>query len=180
MFFFINFQVPISSSSTNKQRLSTTTATTTNNTDNNTNEIIKRRSESLPPPLARPIQPDLSLLATQTPEPSRTYSPELSVLKNDKSTNFFDFNPQALAAASWESLLDANKPPEKPQSVMGHHPVHHPYSTSLDNLDPKEFLVDAGIVLDQNTHQNTLVTASSMPNLAIGKYSRYCFDAKIS
>ena len=90
------------------------------------------------------------------------------MLKNDKS-NFFDFNPQALAAASWESLLDANKPPEKPHPTMIHPMgMHvHPYSTSLDNLDPKEFLVDAGIVLDQNTHQNTLVTASSMPNLAI-------------
>ena len=98
-----------------------------------------------------------------------SYSPELSVLKNDKS-NFFDFNPQALAAASWESLLDANKPPEKPHNgPMGFQPGVHPYSQSLDNLDPKEFLVDAGIVLDQNTHQNTLVTASSMPNLAIGK-----------
>ena len=143
-------QVPVPSL---KQRL----PTTSNNNDAimTNGDVIKRRNESIPPPLTRPIQPDLSLLAHQTPEPSRTYSPELSVLKNDKS-NFFDFNPHHVAAASWESLLDANKPPEKPV---------HPYSSSLENLDPKEFLVDAGIVLDQNT--NTLTSAASMPNLAV-------------
>ena len=156
-------QVPIPSSQ--KHRVSPNTSTIGNDINipstSSNGEAIKRRNESIqpPPPLSRPLQPDLSLLAHQTPEPSRTYSPELSVLKNDKS-NFFDFNPHQVAAASWESLLDANKPPEKPVQ-------QHPYSNSLENLDPKEFLVDAGIVLDQNAaFTTTLTSASSMPNLS--------------
>ena len=122
-----------------------------------------RRSESLPPPLSRPIQPDLSSLVHQTPEPSRTYSPELSVLKNDKA-NFFDFSqPQttAVVSTSWDSLIVSNDLND--QSNNGLKQQQQPYSSSLENLDPsaKEFLVDAGVILD-----NTLTSASSMPNLS--------------
>lgn len=118
--------------------------------------IAKRRSESMPPPLARPLHSDLSSLAT--PEPSRTYSPELSVLKNDGTKNFFDFSlqPGPNTTLSWDSLLEQNKQLDKQQ----------PYSSSLENLDPsaKEFLVDAGVILDNSS--NALTSASSMPNLA--------------
>ncbi len=43
---------------------------------------------------------------------------------------------------------------------------HHPYSVSLDNLDPsaKEFLVDAGILLDKSSILTNV--SSSMPNLS--------------
>ena len=112
--------------------------------------LEKRRSESIP----RPFQPDLSLLR-QTPEPLRTYSPELSVLKNDLSY-FVQPQPPVVSTASWDSLLmDHNNRPLDRQ----------PYSSSLENLDPsaKEFLVDAGVILD-NTN-NALTSASSMPNL---------------
>ena len=41
-----------------------------------------------------------------------------------------------------------------------------PYSSSLENLDPsaKEFLVDAGVILDNSN--SPLSSATSMPNLA--------------
>ena len=137
---------------------------------------------SLPQPPIRhqPLPPDLSSLAHQTPEPSRTYSPELSVLKNDSFP--FDFNNrtrpggdpnnppslqqtipsttnQQLPSQSWEAFLaqdNANKVAT----------VKQPYSSSLENLDPsaKEFLVDAGVILDNSSQ--VLTSASSMPNLA--------------
>jgi hypothetical protein len=41
-----------------------------------------------------------------------------------------------------------------------------PYSSSLENLDPsaKEFLVDAGVILDKSAIQTKV--SSSMPNLS--------------
>ena len=122
---------------------------------------------------ARPLQPDLSSLARQTPEPSRTYSPELSVLKNDKNC-FFDFsqpsqtneqfgphNPH-MAQMNWQDSSSSGngglcQPLSSPKQ---------PYSSSLENLDPsaKEFLVDAGVILDNSN--SPLTSASSMPNLA--------------
>ncbi len=135
---------------------------TTNNDPASEQSLNKRRSESMPPPLSRPLQPDLSSLAHQTPEPLRTYSPELSVLKNDKS-NFFDFSHQAQFQSgfqqqpvgnqftmSWDTLTQQQQ--NQQQQLMQnqqHQLPQHPYSSSLENLDPsaKEFLVDAGVLL---------------------------------
>jgi hypothetical protein len=121
-------------------------------------EGIKRRSESVPATMTRPSPPDLSSLARQTPEPSRTYSPELSVLKNDKS--FLDY--PKVDTSNWDALVEQQNKSTDKQSK------HHmqPYSSSLENLDPsaKEFLVDAGVLLDNTSH--VLTTAASMPNLS--------------
>ena len=124
-----------------------------------------------PPMRQQPLPPDLSSLAHQTPEPSRTYSPELSVLKNDFQFDFSNqpvnqpiqniaTSTQQLPSQSWEAFLAQDNANKVASSVK------QPYSSSLENLDPsaKEFLVDAGVILDNSSQ--VLTSASSMPNLA--------------
>ena len=116
----------------------------------------------------------MSSLARQTPEPSRTYSPELSVLKNDKNC-FFDFSQTSSTAnnhTNQPSPQPLNQMMTWPDPVMGSSGLSQPpspkqpYSSSLENLDPsaKEFLVDAGVILDNSN--SPLSSATSMPNLA--------------
>ena len=124
----------------------------------------RKRSESLPPPNAGSggrgtnrgtgsLLPSLSSLLNP-PEPSRTYSPELSVLKNGRGSGGHGHQgPRCF--------------PEK----------IHPFSASLENLDPsaKEFLVDAGVLLESikapkftsafSPFTSAISSATSMPNL---------------
>ena len=138
----------------------------------------RRRSESLPPPLRRgggrtePLSPHM--LYPYTPEPSKTYSEEHSVLRSSGMKDGFPFKTSFSGSCDYQGQNDTTLPNSinKPQ----------PYSSSLENLDPsaKEFMVDAGVILDNVSPSPITITrasdfsnipsATSLPNLSkIGK-----------
>ena len=138
---------------------------------------IRRRSESLPPPMKRYVEVSSAehqlrkipypSFASEKSEPSRTYSHELSAIKKPeddfslKSSNFSNGN-YAMKNDVFSNQLKKGQP----------------YSSSLENLDPsaKEFLVDAGVILDNmgplsravatNDANFILPSGTSLPNLS--------------
>ena len=110
---------------------------------------IRRRSESLPPPMKRYVEVSSAehqlrkipypSFTSEKSEPSRTYSHELSAIKKPEDdfslkSSYFSNGNYAMKSDVFSNELKKGQP----------------YSSSLENLDPsaKEFLVDAGVILD--------------------------------
>ena len=95
--------------------------------------------------------------SSQISDPSGTYSHDLSTMKSEVRNNVELFKVPSFA----------NDDSKTSRSVIGGGIKRdQPYSSSLENLDPsaKEFLVDAGVILDNSN--SPLSSATSMPNLA--------------
>ena len=154
---------------------------------------IRRRSESLPPQLKKgtEIHDESSFskmpynsYSSQISDPSGMYSHELSAIKPELRSS-----EELFKVPSFNT--DENKP-----TFGGGIKRDQPYSSSLENLDPsaKEFLVDAGIILN-NVSPSTgnskiedsamLPSATSLPNISkIDNYQtrtneNWLFDQKL-
>ena len=112
---------------------------------------IRRRSESLPPQLKKPIEdknePPFSKMpynsySSQISDPSGTYSHDLSNMKPEVRSNVDLFKVPYFTTD--DSKINGSV-------IGGGIKRDQPYSSSLENLDPsaKEFLVDAGIILNK-------------------------------
>ena len=111
---------------------------------------IRRRSESLPPQLKKPVEgkdePPFTKMpynsySSQISDPSGTYSHDLSTIKPEVRSNVELFKVP--------SFLNDDRKTNR-SVIAGGIKRDQPYSSSLENLDPsaKEFLVDAGIILN--------------------------------
>ena len=138
---------------------------------------IRRRSESLPPQLKKGLdgkdEPPFNKMpynsySSQISDPSGMYSNELPNMKPELRSSVELFRVPSFGK-------DDNKSYEG--EIMGGIKRDQPYSSSLENLDPsaKEFLVDAGIILNNVSPSNTIAktddhsmlpSATSLPNIS--------------
>ena len=108
----------------------------------------RKRSESLPPSLKRkPLE--------------RLMSAPTSTLSTEERTQETS-SPKPSSLWTSDNFDDSQKPSYGFCSSSKNEPA------GLDNLDDHEFLVDAGVVLTDNT-LTTLSTASSLPNLSMNQ-----------